>query len=117
ENIEGKNIKIEQVHEFIRKIQLKPYASLIKVGVIIRSEKMTSEAQNALLKTIEEPPTNTIILLTTSNKSKLIQTIPSRCQVFESFKMEDAAMNEAVIKEILGNNIIYRFSFVEDLLK
>jgi DNA polymerase III delta prime subunit len=85
ENIERKNIKIEQIHEFIRKTQLKPFLSKFKVGVIFSAEKMTEESQNALLKTLEEPPQNTFLILTSTNKDKLIPTVLSRCQILEFF--------------------------------
>lgn len=116
ENIEGKNIKIKQIHEFIRKTQLRPYVGDSKVGIIISAEKMTKEAQNALLKTLEEPPERTFLILTCSNKSQIIDTIVSRCKIFESFKYEDEEVDLVTIKKLVNSNIIERFKYIEEFL-
>ena len=60
-------------------ILIKPFASKYKIYIIDEAEKMTEAAQNALLKTIEEPPRYAIILLLTTNTTKLLPTILSRC--------------------------------------
>lgn len=60
-------------------IQIKPYSSQYKIYIIDEAEKLTEQAQNALLKTIEEPPSYGIILLLTNNLNSLLQTILSRC--------------------------------------
>lgn len=117
ENIEGKNIKIDQIHEFIRKTQLKPFVALSKVGIIISAEKMTKEAQSALLKTLEEPPPNTYLILTCSSKSKILDTIVSRSKVFESFDYSDQVIDLDTIKKIINYNIVDRFIFIEEFLK
>ncbi|MFH1543534.1 MAG: hypothetical protein ABIE03_03285 [Patescibacteria group bacterium] len=117
ENIEGKNIKIQQTHEFIRKTQLKPYVASLKVGIIISAEKMTKEAQSALLKTLEEPPKNTFLILTCSTKSRILDTIISRSRVFESFDYTDQVVDLETIKKIINSNIIDRFFFIENFLK
>lgn len=60
-------------------IQIKPYSSPYKIYIIDEAEKLTQQAQNALLKTIEEPPAYAIIMLLTANEGMLLQTIKSRC--------------------------------------
>jgi len=60
-------------------IQIKPYSSPYKIYIIDEAEKLTEQAQNALLKTIEEPPQYGIILLLTNNLNSLLPTILSRC--------------------------------------
>lgn len=60
-------------------IDIKPYSSKYKIYIIDEADKMTEQAQNALLKTIEEPPSYGVIMLLTTNKNKLLQTILSRC--------------------------------------
>lgn len=60
-------------------ILIKPFASKYKIYIIDEAEKMTEAAQNALLKTIEEPPQYAVILLLTTNTTKLLPTILSRC--------------------------------------
>lgn len=117
ENINGKTIKIKQIHDFIRKIQLKPYFSKFKIGVITSAEKMTKEAQNALLKTLEEPPKNTFLILTTISVNKLLPTIISRCQVLE-FKVDKKGQTDSNIAQtILKADIIERFRIVEQIVQ
>ena len=60
-------------------IQIKPYSSPYKIYIIDEAEKLTQQAQNALLKTIEEPPAYAIIMLLTANEGMLLPTIKSRC--------------------------------------
>jgi DNA polymerase-3 subunit delta' len=73
-------IKIDQVRELIYKLSLRPYSAKYKVALIDNAETMTQEAQNALLKVLEEPKSYTIIILVTSNTGKLLRTISSRAQ-------------------------------------
>ena len=56
-----------------------PYSSPYKIYIIDEAEKLTQQAQNALLKTIEEPPAYAIIMLLTANEGMLLPTIKSRC--------------------------------------
>ncbi|HEX3023422.1 MAG TPA: DNA polymerase III subunit delta' [Lachnospiraceae bacterium] len=65
--------------QVVNDIGIKPYSSHYKIYIIDDADKMTEQAQNALLKTIEEPPKYAIILLLTNNSSKLLPTIQSRC--------------------------------------
>ena len=75
-----KNILIDQIREMQKEISYKPYESDYKVYIIEKAARMTRQAQNSLLKTLEEPPGYAIIILTNENKSDLIPTIISRCQ-------------------------------------
>lgn len=69
-------------------IAIKPYVGPYKIYIIDEAEKMTEQAQNALLKTIEEPPQYAIILLLTNNSNAFLQTILSRCVIL-NFKVVD----------------------------
>lgn len=60
-------------------IAIKPYSSKYKIYIIDEAEKMNPQAQNALLKTIEEPPAYAVIMLLTTNADSFLQTIRSRC--------------------------------------
>lgn len=60
-------------------VQIKPYSSAYKIYLIDEAEKMTEEAQNALLKTIEEPPEYAVFLLLVSRQELLLDTVLSRC--------------------------------------
>ena len=83
-NIEptGSSIKIAQIRELQSDIIIKPH-SKYKIYVINHAEKMTVESQNALLKTLEEPPEYAIIILVTNNKESLLPTIKSRCEIIK----------------------------------
>lgn len=71
-----KEIKIGQIREVIDFLRLKSKTG--KVVIIEKAEKMNTEAANALLKTLEEPPENSMIILTTSNQNALLPTVVSR---------------------------------------
>ena len=60
-------------------IMVRPYSSYYKIYIVEEAEKMTQQAQNALLKTIEEPPSYAIIILLTTNQDAFLPTILSRC--------------------------------------
>ena len=77
---DGNSIKIAQIRKLQSDILVKPYKSY-KIYVIDEAQKMTVEAQNALLKTLEEPPEYAIIILVTNNKEGLLPTIRSRCEI------------------------------------
>ena len=86
---DGKNIKINQIRFLQEKISEKPIISDKKVYIINNSDLMTVEAQNCLLKTLEEPPEYAVIILVLSNESKLLSTIKSRCTKFKFLKLTD----------------------------
>jgi len=74
------SIGVEDIRaQVIGDIQIKPYSSKYKIYIIEEAEKLTPQAQNALLKTIEEPPVYGIIILLTTNADIFLQTILSRC--------------------------------------
>ena len=77
---EGNSIKIAQIRNLQSDIVIKPHKKY-KIYIIDEAEKMTVEAQTALLKTLEEPPEYAIIILVTNNKEGLLPTIRSRCEI------------------------------------
>lgn len=77
---EKASISVDDIREQLNNdISIKPYSSQYKVYIIPDSNKMTEQAQNALLKTIEEPPAYAVIILITDNISGILPTIQSRC--------------------------------------
>jgi DNA polymerase-3 subunit delta' len=76
----GKEIKIEQVNELTEKLSLKSYNNSYKVGIIDDAHLMNVHAQNALLKTLEEPKGKTVLILITAHPQMLLSTIRSRVQ-------------------------------------
>ena len=84
------SIGIHDVREQINgSIGIKPYSSDYKIYIVDEAEKMTAEAQNALLKTIEEPPAYAVIFLLTTNLGKLLPTILSRCVILNIQPVKD----------------------------
>jgi DNA polymerase-3 subunit delta' len=73
-------VKIGSVRELIAQIGLKPFEAKWKVFVVLEADRMMVEAQNALLKTLEEPPGRGVLILISSNPAGLLPTIVSRCQ-------------------------------------
>lgn len=70
-------------------VAIKPYSGKHKVYIMSEAEKMTAQAQNALLKTLEEPPEYAVIMLLTSNVNALLPTIVSRCVVLDMKPVPD----------------------------
>jgi DNA polymerase III subunit delta' len=107
-------IKIDQIRELAYKLSLKPYQAKYKVALIDNAESMTTEAANALLKTLEEPKDYTYIFLITSNPNRLPKTILSRAQKinFGPIKGEGVSSKE----EGLENSEVFFQTFLsEDL--
>ena len=78
-NEAGETIKVDQIREITNKINEKPIVSEKKVYIINDSDKMTPDAANCLLKTLEEPPEYAVIILIVSNESLILSTVKSRC--------------------------------------
>ena len=92
------SIGIHDVREQINgSIGIKPYSSDYKIYIVDEAEKMTAEAQNALLKTIEEPPAYVVIFLLTTNLGKLLPTILSRCVVLNIQPVKDELIKKHLL--------------------
>lgn len=77
-------ISVEEVRDqLINDIAIKPYSSKYKIYIIDEAEKMSVAAQNAILKTVEEPPEYGIILILTESKEMMLETIQSRCVLLD----------------------------------
>jgi DNA polymerase-3 subunit delta' len=77
---------------------IKPYSSAYKIYIIPEAEKMTVQAQNALLKTLEEPPEYVVIVLITSNADAFLPTIRSRCILLSCKPLADRAVKDYLMK-------------------
>jgi DNA polymerase-3 subunit delta' len=75
----SRRITVEQIREFGNAVNLKPSLGRVKVGVLVDADCLGKEASNAFLKTLEEPPAQTIIILLTAEPQRLLPTILSRC--------------------------------------
>jgi len=72
-------ITVDQMRELMRQIQLKPTEAEYKVAVIVAADRLRTEAANAFLKTLEEPPPKSVLILLTTDSQRLLDTIRSRC--------------------------------------
>ncbi len=72
-------ITVEQMRELMREVQLKPTEATHKVAVIAGADRLNPQAANAFLKTLEEPPANSVLILLSTEPSRILETILSRC--------------------------------------
>ncbi len=110
-NENGENIKIDEIRKLTEKVIEKPIISSKKVYIINDCEKMTPEAQNCLLKTLEEPPEFAIIILISSNENLILNTIKSRCMSIKFKNIQE--------KELLdyATNVLGYSNISKNLLK
>jgi len=111
-----KSIGIAQVRQIQQFLSRKPYQYALKAVVLLEADKMTLSAQNAFLKTLEEPPKNSLIFLSTNNINSLIPTILSRCQIIlennEELKLKKNDFL-ALVKKILNSRVGERLKLIE----
>lgn len=101
-NPEIENISIDDIRSIQQFMKLKvPHSTrtINRVVLIERAERMRAEAQNALLKTLEEPPEHTGIILTTSNADQLLKTITSRTQKLDILPVSEALADEFFVSK------------------
>ena len=118
------SIGIDDVRELIRRLQYQPYQSSAQVGLIIMANMLTEQAQNSLLKTLEEPTSQTQFILTTPHEKYLLPTILSRSQ--KLFVREKIATTASRITKpdttqsadtFLKLDLVDRFLYIETLVK
>lgn len=102
---DGSSIKIDQIRYIQKKIQEKPIISNKKVYIIDDADLMTTEAQNCLLKTLEEPPEFATIILIGSNENSFLSTIKSRCMILHFNKLKNDQIENYLEKNYGINNI------------
>ena len=90
------NRKIENIRDIIDEVQFKPNRARYRVYIVDEVHMLTTEAFNALLKTLEEPPEHVIFILATTEVHKLPQTILSRCQRFDFHRIPPQAIADRV---------------------
>lgn len=90
------NRKIDDIRQIIDEVQFKPAKCKYRVYIVDEVHMLTTEAFNALLKTLEEPPDHVIFILATTEVHKLPQTIRSRCQRFDFHRIPPKAIADRV---------------------
>jgi DNA polymerase-3 subunit delta' len=98
-----KNISIEQVREFIKMLNLSSFLNSYKIGLIKEADLLTPEAQNALLKTLEEPKEKVIIILLVTAEEKLPLTILSRGQILYFYPVAATVIYDYLVKNYDAN--------------
>lgn len=112
---------IEQARKIKEHFSLKPYSSLGRGVVLEDASQLTDEAQNALLKTLEELPEHGLFILATDSDSKLLPTVVSRCQIIHlpnptSHHTPTSEVGyEKDIEKLLESSIPERFEYIEKL--
>lgn len=99
------NKGIQSVREIITVVSHKPFESKVTTIIIHEAENLTVQAQNALLKTLEEPPNSCQIILTGSSTENLLPTIVSRCletRLVTEIKSTEAKLNENTVVKSIG---------------
>lgn len=95
------SISVEDVRtQLVNDAQIRPYQSSRKIYIMNEAEKMTVQAQNALLKTLEEPPEYVVILLLVTSASALLPTILSRCIQLDLRPVEDKVVKKYLMSEV-----------------
>jgi DNA polymerase-3 subunit delta' len=94
-----RDISIEQVRELQRELGFRAMSSHPKIGVVNDADLLTVQAQNALLKTLEEPGGESLLILIVSNATSLVPTILSRCQRIGFDPLADDALTEVLIRQ------------------
>lgn len=102
---ENGSIKIEQIRLLQRKVAEKPIISKSKVYIINDADLMTIEAQNCLLKTLEEPPQYVTIILVGTNENNFLSTIKSRCTIIPFSKIPNEDIKKYLEKNYNVTNI------------
>ena len=95
------SISVDDVRtQIVNDVLIKPYSGKYKIYIVPDAEKMTAAAQNALLKTIEEPPAYAVILLLANNASALLPTILSRCVMLSLKPVADDKVKQYLMEHV-----------------
>ena len=119
-------ITVAQVRELMREVQLKPNESKVKVAMVVAADRLRIEGANAFLKTLEEPPADSTLILLTTDPQRVLETIVSRCLRLSfgnaSVRKLDPAQNEwlGAFSELAGSqqkSLISRYRLMDVLLR
>lgn len=112
------SIKIEDMREAQSRLSYKPYNSEIVTIIINNAHKMTTEAQNSFLKTLEEPPEFASIILLTNSSEGLLDTVVSRCRIYKIQDNKNSEDSEnADLTRLLQSDLIGSFKLAEEIAK
>jgi DNA polymerase-3 subunit delta' len=107
------SIKILQIENMQKRLSLKPFSAPYKIAIINDADKMTVHAQNRLLKTLEEPKGQTIIILISSKPETLLETIISRVQSLKFYALSKQEMRN-FLKEKVSISELEKLIFISE---
>lgn len=109
-------IGIAEIRNLQKTLFFTPIKSQTKACIIFDAHNLTIEAQNALLKILEEPPNNTIIILTADNKEVFLPTVLSRCNIV-GLKSPKNQSESSDLSSLTNSGVGYRLKLAQDLAK
>jgi len=112
DSTEQKSIGIEKTKSYISTSFRK--SENIKVGIIYEANKLTNEAQNAILKLLEEPPEDTILLLIGKNRNMLLSTVRSRCLFISKNELVSNTEISGIVKEFVNSTFGQRIKILDE---
>ncbi|MFC1789998.1 hypothetical protein ACFLZP_00775 [Patescibacteria group bacterium] len=118
--LEDHSIKIAQIRNLKKNLSLKPFSAKIKIVFINHAETTTLPAQQALLKTIEEPPGDCLLILATQYPEQILPTIHSRCQIINLPAPNlgiDFKASQQLFKTICSLSLGERLNYVKKEIK
>ena len=90
------NNKTDDIRDLIEKVRIPPQIGKYKVYIIDEVHMLSKQAENAFLKTLEEPPPHIVFILATTEKNKILPTILSRCQIYDFNRIKDSDINNCL---------------------
>ena len=96
---DGSTLKIDQIRELQKQIIYEPLEASRKIYILTDVDRMTDEAENCLLKTLEEPPAASVLILLTSNMRALLPTTRSRCQILQFHSMPTQELAKILVEQ------------------
>lgn len=90
----GETIGIDEIRDLIRSLHYTPHQEEKKHAIILEGQNMTEEAQNALLKTLEEPPGTCQLVITANHNQNIIPTIISRCEIIKLKRAKEPSKDQ-----------------------
>ena len=102
-------IKIEDIRLLQREANFRPYEGAVKVFIIDEAHRLNPEASNSLLKILEEPPPDTLIILITHKPQSIFKTILSRCKVIRFSPLPVSALEDLLVKNYSVDNFSAHF--------
>ena len=113
---EENSIGIEDVKDFVKKMIFKPFGGLKQIAIIYQAEKLTPQAQNSFLKTLEDSSDDTIYILCVDNEKNVLPTIYSRAKPI--YIKQLARSTEVVTRPtILDQDLVEQFEYIDSISK